>query len=728
MVLESKTSKVPRDPFAVKPLPKAYYHPSKHKNLSKTQKKTKILGNPAVEECKEESQPKDPEDELFLKGGNRYITKTPPPEDNASSKFDESWPSSERPSSVGLTGTDDKSPYSLQTMLDLYGRKGDYSDIKQTLSFTETDKKEVSGGQASTLQRYIERFRRGEPMSREDRQRQTKTNSRDFWWINPASQESEGVKKQPVRKAVERSPPDDISQRLQERADRLLERSVSTVASSDPIVSTDGLGSSLDGSTSISSFEEQPYRPAFAKNLDNGPSRTRYPNLDRGHAPYPHAPDTSNFYPRMSRPARSEDDILHQWRVKRRLESARDVAEHTPANKNTFGFLSKQPDQELMDAKLSEFKERLSGKRTPTEPQRLTGNVRFTPVPDKNLTKNRNTENMQEFDQRDADSLPTIASPTLGRRGKQTGVEPHLHLMCDLLPCGHSQQFYEKTFKSHTDEKSNNQVSKQSKGCESSRTVDGRVRSDSDSAKEKTETGRYKYLQAERPHDDEGTVKTSSKQGDIENDEDHNKRKLKERKEQESSSDKSDSKELSKRKKSPRDEEDSVPKPRECHSPSMKKFESVNTAIGQVIKDRLFTSSLSTVIDSVDISGVDPNRQSVEFTESTRITPHDSSPQSELSPPDPKPPKGLSAPESKQREKKAETRRERPAKTVKSESDRRKAERAANVTELENEDSYESDGEFPEDQLLQILRAQRSSYEEKLGHIDKLLAELSPIS
>lgn len=46
-----------------------------------------------------------------------------------------------------------------------------------------------------------------------------------------------------------------------------------------------------------------------------------------------------------------------------------------------------------MDAKLSEFKERLSGKRTPTEPQRLTGNVRFTPVPNKNLTKNTNKEN-----------------------------------------------------------------------------------------------------------------------------------------------------------------------------------------------------------------------------------------------------------------------------------------------------------------------------------------------
>lgn len=78
---------------------------------------------------------------------------------------------------------------------------------------------------------------------------------------------------------------------------------------------------------------------------DNRPSKTRYPNLDRGYAPYSHPPDTSNFHPRVSRPARPEDDILHQWRVKRRLESARDVAEHTPANKNSFGFLSKQPDQ-----------------------------------------------------------------------------------------------------------------------------------------------------------------------------------------------------------------------------------------------------------------------------------------------------------------------------------------------------------------------------------------------
>lgn len=41
--------------------------------------------------------------------------------------------------------------------------------------------------------------------------------------------------------------------------------SASSVASSDPIVSTDGLGSSQSFSSTISSVEEQPYRPSFAR-------------------------------------------------------------------------------------------------------------------------------------------------------------------------------------------------------------------------------------------------------------------------------------------------------------------------------------------------------------------------------------------------------------------------------------------------------------------------------
>ena len=79
-------------------------------------------------------------------------------------------------------------------------------------------------------------------------------------------------------------------------------------------------------------------------------------------------------------------------------------------------------------------------------------------------------------DQREDDSMPAIASPSLGRRGKQAGVEPHLHLMCDLLPCQHSQQLSEKRFKSKELERSDHQ-SRQSKVCERSNSVDDELKS-----------------------------------------------------------------------------------------------------------------------------------------------------------------------------------------------------------------------------------------------------------
>jgi len=47
--------------------------------------------------------------------------------------------------------------------------------------------------------------------------------------------------------------------------DNIVYFSASSVASSDPIVSTDGLGSSQSFSTTVSSVEEQPYRPSFTR-------------------------------------------------------------------------------------------------------------------------------------------------------------------------------------------------------------------------------------------------------------------------------------------------------------------------------------------------------------------------------------------------------------------------------------------------------------------------------
>ena len=188
-------------------------------------------------------------------------------------------------------------------------------------------------------------------------------------------------------------------------------------------------------------------------------------------------------------------------------------------------------------------------------------------------------------DQREDDSMPTIASPILGRRGKQAGVEPHLHLMCDLLPCQHSQQLSEKRFKSKELERSDHQ-SRQSKVCERSNSVDDEVKSESDSKKIELDTGRYRYLEAERPHVDVGTSKPPSKQSEsksskVDNAQNYDKRNVKDFQKEKTSNLQQSSNIKQNGKESNRGKE-KVPQPRECHSPSMKKFESVSSAIGQV--------------------------------------------------------------------------------------------------------------------------------------------------
>lgn len=75
--------------------------------------------------------------------------------------------------------------------------------------------------------------------------------------------------------------------------------------------------------------------------LDNRFFKIRYLNLDRGYVFYFYFFDILNFYFRVLRFVRLEDDIFYQWRVKRRLEFVRDVVEYILVNKNFFGFLLK---------------------------------------------------------------------------------------------------------------------------------------------------------------------------------------------------------------------------------------------------------------------------------------------------------------------------------------------------------------------------------------------------
>lgn len=100
--------------------------------------------------------------------------------------------------------------------------------------------------------------------------------------------------------------------------------------------------------------------------------------------------------------------------------------------------------------------------------------------------------------------------------------------------------------------------------------------------------------------------------------------------------------------------------------PSGRPKPAVDSAIGQVIKDRLFNISTSTVLSSIDSDVSSP--QQPKFTE--------------------------------------------------------KRHSLADHNNIE--DNYESDGEFPEDELLHMLRQQRVQYEVQLRQIDEMLAKLEP--
>ncbi|XP_069803573.1 proline and serine-rich protein 3 isoform X2 [Dendropsophus ebraccatus] len=407
------------------------YHPSAPQTLTEAQKQTVLSPDRLRSLPPHLSDPLSPPDLRFLVGSQQLVPGLP--ESDSSEPFDESWPSTESSS---------KTP-------------------ERDQGLTMSDKERVPGCEGSVLARYITRFRSGRPTSRRERSPPL-SGLKDFWWL-PASPESPEMPRDRADSgnlaplddsphSLEKTPtleesslsesvvyPDDVDTAgLQLRAGKLIQRSESSLSSGGPVSSV-GQGSSLVSTVSSSSMRPPPLGTGDGSRmrpptLDIGDgSRMRPPPLDIGDGSRMRPPllgtvDSSRMRPppldigdgsrmrpptldtapvvqptlssiRVHAPLTPEEDILYQWRLRRKMEQARE---------GTLPVITRR--------------------RSLSPPLRIPRQVVHTEVSTNPL-----------YQVSPAGAALSSPQPPLIPVAPSGDIPPHLHHLCDILPCVHSQ-------------------------------------------------------------------------------------------------------------------------------------------------------------------------------------------------------------------------------------------------------------------------------------------------
>ncbi|XP_073426512.1 proline and serine-rich protein 3 [Dendrobates tinctorius] len=382
------------DPFPTQTRARTHYRPSIPQTLNEAQKQTVLSPDRLRSLPHHLSDALSPTDLSFLVGSQRLVPGLP--ESDSSEPCDESWPSTE-----GSIKTPERDEGPTAT------------------SSGGTDKQRVPGSERSVLARYIARFRSGCPTSRKERS-PPHFGLRDFWWLQDSSYSSEMQRFCPdsgtsaplgsSTHILERTPPsedcfvddsrlcpDDMDiAGLQLQAGKLIIRSESSLSSVGP-VSSEGLGSSPVSNVSSSDSDSS--------------GRTRPLPLDTVLSPAMPVSRPVLASIRAHPTSAPEEDVLYQWRLRRKMEQAREGMVQVSTRK-----------------------------RSPSPPVRIPKQVTHT---------EDSTDLLYKVSSQGAalsaykpSHVPTylshvpLASPSVA---PNSNVPPHLHLLCDILPCAQSQ-------------------------------------------------------------------------------------------------------------------------------------------------------------------------------------------------------------------------------------------------------------------------------------------------
>ncbi|XP_019948272.2 proline and serine-rich protein 3 isoform X1 [Paralichthys olivaceus] len=413
---------------------KVHYHPSCKQSLSKEKKKTTLspvrltrLSSLQIHAPSQVNQKTSDKYNHRLGGEDRQPV------------FSESWPSTDCGSSPASTAA----PSDMET-------------LKHTArAGTSKVSSELGVQQESVLAKYVDRFRNGRPQSREERQQE----QLPFWWMSPSSSppSSTPTKRaekdqviQPLRDDnvsdifspvgqrhhIRSSSPckgslsvlSDTSQgefddteifHLQERASRLLLRRECTLSDGSVPVSSEGLGcSNFSSPVSV----DEPVRRSLIPGLITSTTAKISSHSNQA------VTSQKSIIPSLGPPTRPEEDILFQWRLRRKMEQAREWPQSLQPSSRHGTSVSWLASSLRHPSAGEQAYEHQQHSQHPKFSQKDLHPLITAPLPE---AKEAVT------------SLPTAsgphASPAFVVSGSQhqavAHVPAHMHLLCDILPC-----------------------------------------------------------------------------------------------------------------------------------------------------------------------------------------------------------------------------------------------------------------------------------------------------
>ncbi|XP_018427454.1 PREDICTED: proline and serine-rich protein 3 [Nanorana parkeri] len=385
------------NPFPPPAKSRTHYQPSQPQILSEEQKQTVLS---PVRLPHHLSEALSPPDLNFLDGSQRFVHGLP--ESDSSEPFDESWPSSDSSSKTPEQERMRTGP-AMKTM----GTHGGSDSADPTQ-------------EDSVIARYMAKFRTGRPASRLERSPPQHA-MKEFWWLQTSPDSPDAQRFRPgsgISAALGFSPlsldmtpplaegslndstvcPADVDiMGLQERARKLILQSESSLSSGGH-VSSEGVGSSPSSVSDISGIRSSSLDRASVRPV---PPVTLLTPSVRTHAAL--AP---------------EEDVLYQWRLRRKMEQAREGTLPLTTRKRSPSPPVRIPKQVLPAVDFSEtvfqVPPSLAAACSHVAAHTQTPTSGFSHVP--------------------------LASPHVAPHSMAGVVPPHLHLQCDVLPCVHSQQ------------------------------------------------------------------------------------------------------------------------------------------------------------------------------------------------------------------------------------------------------------------------------------------------